>query len=707
MDTFHLLSTKMQRLVWELRWKKFSRIQDQAIPLIIQTQDDVILSSGTASGKTEAAFLPILSLVEDTAPSELNVLYVSPLKALINNQFERIEKLCSLSNIAVHRWHGDVNQSAKRAFVKNPTGVLQITPESIESLFLNRTSYLPTLFTHLRFIVIDEVHAFLDTERGVHLQSLISRILPFCNDHVRVIGLSATIGNPEGAKRWLCPTSPEHVQVVTADSGRRELLGYLMHFSGEGALLPVELYEDLRQVTRDQKALIFCNSRSRVEECTVFLNRLAEREGVGETYYAHHSSIDKKERERVEDILATTPYPKSVISTSTLELGIDIGNIDIAVQVDGTFTVSSLKQRLGRTGRRDNDPQVLQLYTTQVDSLVQSIAVMELLLEGWVEPNTGYSLPYDILVHQLISLCHQFNGLSYASLVDMVRLNRAFHELPTTAVEQLIQYLIKQDTLEQVRGSGEIIVGLEGEKILRRKDFYAVFMTPEEYHVVHGNREIGRLDKGVVLAEGNNIILAGRLWTITLIDEHHSKIHVSPAVDAKPPQYLGGGAHLHPRIPEMMWNILYSNKEFSYIDDEARDLLWATRQTYHLHQLTQAERVCWLIDGVPTLEAYTGSVIGRTLMWMLRFVGAPAATADPFGRIKFTKSCDVPGMIEDICTREWTQEDIVTVVRDQELFRSKFTPLMPLELVNSMHASHEFDILGTLDFLKSIRLRAL
>ncbi|MGE6960530.1 DEAD/DEAH box helicase [Bacillus thuringiensis] len=190
-SSFQMLSKTMQKKIWDMKWEKFTPVQNKTIPAIMESKKDVIVSSGTASGKTEAAFLPILSLIEKEAETQLKVLYISPLKALINNQFERIEKLCEHSYIPIHKWHGDVSQSQKNKFIKNPGGILQITPESVESLFINRTEHIRHLFEGLEFIVIDEIHSFIDTERGVQLRSLMSRIEQYTEQRPRIIGLSA------------------------------------------------------------------------------------------------------------------------------------------------------------------------------------------------------------------------------------------------------------------------------------------------------------------------------------------------------------------------------------------------------------------------------------------------------------------------------------------------------------------------------------
>ncbi|QOY35306.1 DEAD/DEAH box helicase [Anaerobacillus isosaccharinicus] len=708
--TFNLLSKNIQKKIWDMKWDRFTPIQDSTIPVIINSSRDVIVSSGTASGKTEAAFLPILSLVEKAAASELKVLYISPLKALINNQFERIEKLCEHTHIPIHKWHGDVSQSVKKKFLKEPAGILQITPESIESLFINRTEQIRVLFKGLDFVVIDEIHSFLNNDRGVHLRSLLSRIETIAQNRPRIIGLSATIDNFEFVKNWVNYTSPEEVEIVDEKVSEKQLLYYLMHFpekeDGEaGNKLEVSLFEDIRELTRNQKAIIFCNDRGSVEEVTVFLNRLAAREKVGETYYAHHSSIDKKEREYVEKTMMESKMPKTVVATSTLELGLDIGDVDIVIQLNSTFTVSSLKQRLGRSGRKRDARQMLQMYTTKRDSLFQSLAVMELALDKWIEPATGYAQPYDILFHQIISICTETNGITMSQLLERLERNHIFYQLNTTDVQLLINHMLEQDYLEMVKGPNELIVGLAGERILRSRDFYAVFITPEEYTVLEGVRKIGTLDKSTFLgSEGDNIILAGKLWTIKQIDTEKNKIYVLKAVNGKPPRYSSSGLKLHKKIGEKIMEILCDDHQFHYINQEAFDSLNDERKFYHDNQIKPGDRVIREEDGSFLLESFTGTVIAQTLGWLLRAIGFGAKIEDGLNRMRIEGplSTDVLNFIKK---EEWEEARLFPLITESELYNSKFSPYLPDELFWRIHAAHEIDIEGTIKYLNEFEFK--
>lgn len=706
MDTFKLLSENMQQRIWAMKWERFTPVQDRTIPLIMQTDSDIIVSANTASGKTEAAFLPIITKVEARAQAELKVLYISPLKALINNQFDRIERLCQNCEIKIYRWHGDVDQNQKNKLLKNPSGILQITPESLESLFINKTGHLLSLFQGIEFIVIDEIHSFLDSPRGAQLRSLLSRMYSYTRVRPRIIGLSATIRNFDLIKQWVNYNHPEEVEVVEASDEDKELQYSLLHFSaGKDGKLPLELFEDLRTVTRDYQSLIFCNSRGTVEETTVMLNRLAEKEGIQAGYFAHHSSIDKAEREYVEKKLATSKTPQSIICTSSLELGIDIGALDLVCQLDSTFTVSSLKQRIGRCGRKQEEAQFLQMYTTREDSLVQSIAVMELLLVGWIEPATGYAFPYDVAFHQIISLCQEYNGVTWSQLIHTLEKNAAFNKLPKNDMVSLIEHMVSTEMLEIVPGLNEYIVGLEGERLLRGKDFYSVFMAAIYYDVYCGMRKIGQLDKEVRFDIGENVILAGKLWTIKAMDTKKNKIFVQTAVNAKKPKYLSDPGKVDRKIAETMFEVLCSEEQFQYLDTKATECLAGARRKYSLYHVSENQRITWEMRDVLVFEPYVGTVICNTLIWLLRAVSGLDIKRRPsqIERIVLPKDVVFSDLIDKILSRVWEDEDLVMFIRENDWLVTKYSPYLTDKLQRKMHFNSEMDLKGALNYLVSYR----
>jgi ATP-dependent Lhr-like helicase len=703
-----MLSKKMQKKIWDMKWDSFTPIQDKTIPVIMNTDKDVIISSGTASGKTEAAFLPILSLIEESAKSALKVIYISPLKALINNQFQRINRLCSDLDISIYRWHGDIDQGKKNKLIKSPSGILQITPESIESILINRTEKAHILFKDVDFVIIDEIHSFIDRERGIQLRSLLYRMEHYCSKKLRIIGLSATIGDYNTVKRWINIKNVDNVEVIEAKDSNKDLYYYLMHTdTNKDGKIPLELFEDIRELTRESKAIIFCNSRGMVEETIVILNRLAQKEGINEAYLAHHSSIDKKEREYVEKTMVEANHPKSVVATSSLELGIDIGEIELVVQIDSTFTVSSLKQRLGRSGRKKTSNQMLQLYTTSSDSLLQSLSVMELLKENWIEGSHSYALPYDILFHQIISLCNETNGIVLEDLLNKIASISIFQELPEDKIRYLIKHMAEKDYLEIIRGKNEYIVGLGGERLLRSKEFYSVFMTPEEYVVQHGNKPIGKIDKRFMINEGDNIILAGKLWTIISIDTKRNKVYVNYAANAKPPKYFGSGLKLDSKILEKIMEILCSETEFNYINEDGDLLLKDLRKAYRFNGIDSKERVIWIDREEMVFETFTGTKVFRTLVWMLRAMGTNVKIHDALGRISIESAFSILDVLNKIKAKNWEPIELLQYTKDDEVFVSKYLEYLPEDLQIEMHIAHEVDIAGVKEFLDRYKIRVI
>ena len=476
-----------------------------------------------------------------------------------------------------------------------------------------------------------------------------------------------------------------------------------MHFNVEkNFTMPIQFYEDVRELTRNMKTIIFCNTRGTVEEMTVMLNRLAKREGVEKMYYPYHSSIDKGEREFVEKKMIESCNPKTVIATSSLELGIDIGDLELVIQVDTTNTVSSLKQRLGRAGRKKDEEQYLQLYTSSNASLLQSIAVMELQLEKWVEPLDGYKVPYDILFHQILSICCEKNGITKEQLLSDINENKIFNSLILDHIVKLIDYMIESDYLECIKDSNELIVGIEGEKILRSKEFYGVFMAPIEYEVINVNKRIGSLQKDISIKQGTNVILAGKLWTVEEVNDAKKKIYVSKALNAKAPHFTSGSIKINKVIGYKMMSILCNDKKFNYIDKNAEVALEDMRMPYKMLKIDPRKRVIWQYDDKIIFATFTGTIIYRTIAYMLRVLGMNIEYIDLIGNITIKKDSesDIIKIIENMKNRKWNINEILAVTRTDELFVSKYSKYLPQELKILMHIEHEIDLDGAISYLK-------
>ena len=624
--SFELLSEPVRRYIRDQRWDELRPIQHAAISKILSTNDNYILASRTASGKTEAAFLPILSKT-DFDEAGVQVLYVSPLKALINDQFVRVEELCKYLDVPVTKWHGEANQSAKTRLIKQPRGIVLITPESLEAMHVNKPFNVRHLFGNLKFVVIDEIHSFIGTDRGTQLKSIISRLQSQTKIPFRIIGLSATIGDYDEAKRF---TGNATGTKVLLDRSPKEVEAQFRYFEGANNELPLELVKDLYLETENNKVLIFPNSRGRVEEVAVKLKKISDRVKGHPNYFSHHSSVDKDVREYVEFFAKNSRGQNFAIAcTSTLELGIDIGTVDEVIQIDATNSISSLIQRLGRSGRRDSEKSRLVLYATKPWSFLQSLACWSLYQDGFIEPPETILRPFDILVHQALSITKGYSGIDIKSLVSQLKLNCAFEEISTSDIGEIIEYLIECDLFEKLRN--EIIIGIEGEKIVNSRYFYSVFITEDNFKVLSSGSPIGDIPFSPQIIEGENLLLAARIWKIIHVDFDAKRIHVIKAADGKKPAFSGGVAGVHGSVRQKIMELLYSDEEFDVLDKTSVAELRKVRKEFAAFQIRdfQTERPLRIKDSSVELFTFAGTKINNTIYLLLNLAGFECKLDNP------------------------------------------------------------------------------
>ncbi|MBR5005765.1 MAG: DEAD/DEAH box helicase, partial [Clostridia bacterium] len=379
MNVFERYAPFIQDYIYRSGWQTLRGVQNAAGEAIFGTDKNVLLTASTASGKTEAAFFPILTLLDENPSRTVGVLYIAPLKALINDQFGRLNELCEEAGIDVSRWHGDVAQSRKRKLLKKPSGILQITPESLESLLINKHAEIPSLFGDLRFIVIDEIHSLLRADRGLQTFCLIERLTKLAGCDPRRVGLSATIGNPEEAGKFLAAGSGRETVIPEFDRGKEVWRLSMEHFynsapqadEGRTVTLPVPAAEKPSDIappaadpgigyifehTAGRKCLVFTNSREECETVCQSLRHYCEVKREPDRFLIHHGNLSASYRESAEEEMKDDDSLLSVCATATLELGIDIGRLERAFQIDAPFTVSGFLQRMGRTGRRGDPP---------------------------------------------------------------------------------------------------------------------------------------------------------------------------------------------------------------------------------------------------------------------------------------------------------------------------------------------------------------
>ena len=616
--SFDLLSEPIRKYVRDKRWEQLRPIQNAAISKILTSDDNYILASRTASGKTEAAFLPILSKVNFN-DSGIQVLYISPLIALINDQFYRIEELCKYLDVTVTKWHGEANKTLKDKIIKQPNGIILITPESLEAMFVNKPFNVKQLFSNLKYVVIDEIHSFIGTDRGTQLKSILSRLQNVNAKPFSIVGLSATIGDYNEAKKF---TGNELKTKVLLDRTAKEINAQFRYFKNENEELPLELLKDLYLETKDNKVLIFPNSRGRAEEVAVKLKKISERVKGHPNYFSHHSSVDREVREYVEYFAKNNNRQNFCIScTSTLELGIDIGTVDEVVQIDATHSIASLIQRVGRSGRKEGENSNLFLYATNQWSLLQSLACWLLYKEGFIEPPLSTEKPYDILVHQALSITKGHSGIKLTDLTKQLKENFTFNQIEVSEIEEILNHLIEIDFLEKLQH--EVIIGVEGEKIVNSRDFYSVFKTEENFKVVNAGNTIGEIHFSPQIREDENILLSAKIWKIKFVDFQSKKIEVSPTKDGKKPMFFGGGAAIHPRIREKMFEILYSKNEYEVLDQPSSEEIEAMRKDFSVFNIQnlQVDRPLLTTEKHLQLYTFTGTRINRTIQLLLNVAG--------------------------------------------------------------------------------------
>ncbi|MCR5486383.1 MAG: DEAD/DEAH box helicase [Lachnospiraceae bacterium] len=596
MSAYERYAPFIQDFIYRSGWEDLRGIQTAAADAIFHTEENVLLSASTASGKTEAAFFPILTLFSEDPPSSVGAIYIGPLKALINDQFERLNALCEEEGIPVWHWHGDAPRSHKEKMMKNPSGILQITPESLEAMLLHRHSAISRLFGDLRFIVIDEIHSLLRSDRGAQTLCLIERLSRMAGVNPRRIGLSATIGDPEEAGRVLAHGTGRDTLIPRFEAPAQSWRLGVEHFykaaseeNGEnGEKLNVDpglgyIYRN----TRGRKCLIFCNSREESEAVTSTLRHYCEEAGEPDRFLIHHGNLSAAYRLTAEDAMKDDDVLMSTVTTATLELGIDIGRLELAFQLDAPFTVSSFLQRMGRTGRR-GQPQEMHFVVREDPpmeramlpeslpwTLIQAISLIQLYVEEkWVEPPRPPKYPYSLLYHQTMSILASGGELTGAALAGRVLTLTPFRQISQEDYRVLLLHLIESDQIQRTERDG-LIVGLAGERIINNYKFYAVFQENEEYTVRSDSQEIGTIVKPP--PPGEKIAIAGLVWTVDEVDHKRHTVYCQPVKGTVPAYFGDCPGDIHTRILERMKQVLKEDKGYPYLSGNAKARLQQAR----------------------------------------------------------------------------------------------------------------------------------
>lgn len=591
----------VQNFIYANGWQQLRPVQTEAARVLFDTDDNLILSSDTASGKTEAVFFPIITMLEGQVSNSVDVLYIAPLKSLINDQFYRIEGLLADSGIPVTHWHGDVSQSHKRKFIEEPRGVLQITPESLESMLMNRKSDLFRIFGGLKFVIVDEIHTLMSADRGNQVICQLDRLSAFLGFSPRRIGLSATIGDMSSACRWLGGNSGRNTQAPIFADGKNKISLALEHFyiqdqttsHGENQLESPEKkvmldagYEYIYDVSRPKKSLIFSNSREETEFVCATMHQISELRGDDDIYFIHHGNLSASIREEAEEKLKSDE-PCVACATVTMELGIDIGRLERVIQVGSPSKVSSFLQRLGRSGRRGAPPEMFMVFREENPlpdtplpqlipwDLLRGIAVIQLYIEEkFIEPQYPKRLPLSLLFQQTLSILSSSGELTPKALAQRVLMLSPFCQVEREDYRELIVDMAKKDFL-QMSEDGGLLVGLKGERLTNSFKFYAVFKDSEDYSVKCESEEIGTISSPVPV--GDRFALAGRVWEVEELDLARKLIYVKSVPGKMEIEWPGDYGEVHTKILERMLKVLQEDTVYPYLKPNARLRLDAAR----------------------------------------------------------------------------------------------------------------------------------
>ena len=676
----HLHPALQHHIVNSLGWSGLRPLQEQSISSILHG-DHALLIAPTAGGKTEAAILPLLSRMLQNEWSGLSVLYLCPIKALLNNLQERLAFYSHLVGRRCAVWHGDIKEGERKAIRKEPPDILLTTPESLEAILISsRTEHLE-FFSGLQAVVVDEIHAFAGDDRGWHLIAVLERIARCAGRDIQRIGLSATVGNPDHLVEWLSGKSAGKRVVLNPPSSKAQDADVQLDYVGslENAATVIS------RLHRGEKRLVFCDSRARVEKLANLL-----RQNSIDTYVSH-SSLSADERRRAE-LAFSEARDCVIVATSALELGIDVGDLDRVIQIDAPATVSSFLQRMGRTGRRPNSQRNCLFLATTEPALLQAAALLYLWERGFVEPVEPPPKPYHLLAQQVLALLLQERANDMHSLISWLASLPPFREIGDKGVGSLLKFMLEAEILTQDQGI--LWFGPEGEKTYGFRNFInlsSIFDTPPMFSVRHGRADLGFIDE-IAFHRSNRaqvLLLSGRSWLVQCIDWKRRIVHVEPTHLQGRSQWSGAGPILSYPMCQGIRALLARDQD---------DLRWSKRTIEAMGSL-RAE-FAWACDdgtmlirrdGFIEMWTFAGMLVNNTLALLIQ--SATGSKASPQNLQIRIESNDMSAITD--CLGDTSEEHLRAAVNRQlatlQWTEPKFCECLPDEAIHELYISRFTD----------------
>jgi ATP-dependent Lhr-like helicase len=727
-DEHEKLDIRVQRWIFQQGWSGLREIQSLAIEPILSAQTDVLISASTAAGKTEAFFLPAISAIAEQQEG-VGILYISPLKALINDQDRRLESLSDLLDMPVTPWHGDSPQGKKNKLKTSPAGIVLITPESLESLLIRDAGWVKSAFSLLRYVVIDEFHAFLGSERGHHLLSLLHRLehlLGRLKSPIPRVALSATLGEIEKVPLALRPNQSLPCKIIRDTNAvstlKVQVKGYVNPAQvdiEEPIDAEYKICQDLFKFCRGGNHLVFANSRNRTESIAATLSDMCDQQHVPNEFFPHHGSLSKELRESLEKRLQQEQYPTTAVCTMTLELGIDIGKVNSVVQVTAPHSVSSLRQRMGRSGRRGG-ASILRMLIAEDEltkdsnpidklrlELIQSLAMIRLLISSkWYEPADTSLYHFSTLLHQILAVIAQWGGIRADQLYNLLCKEGPFQNVSAADYKAILLHMGGSELITQL-GSGELVLGVLGERITGHYSFYAVFKTPEEFRIVSGTKSLGTLPVDSLVLVGQHIIFGGKRWIVKDIDSDKKTIYVERAKGGKPPKFGGSGMSVHDVVRQEMFKILsdgdyridVAGQKIDFADANARELFLESVAFFNEAELRQNSLLQYGNDVY--IFTWHGDKVVNTIAALLIMNGYEAGVYAGVIEVSKTSLSDIAALLRSISMRELpTAAELADSVLEKRV--DKFDEFLPEKIVSLGYGAKAFDVNDAQYWLKKL-----
>ena len=692
-EAYSLLQRELRFYIHEKGWPSLTKIQDASIKAFFKTENNLILSAATAQGKTEAAFLPAISKVS-TWESGIKILYISPLIALINDQFQRINDMCLDMDIPITSWHGEASKSKKDTLIENPRGIVLITPESIEAMLSGKPDTAKRILEDVEYIIVDEIHSFLAGNRGLQLKSLLERILRYTYDPPKMIGLSATIGdsNYDLAKSFF--NNGRDTNIIL-DRSSNELEVTYDYYPADK--ISLDAVKKIHEYAKEGPMLVFPNARDKVETLAVELARDIKESGDNIPVFAHHSSVSKNRRQEIENFAKDRRQQNFIITaTSTLELGIDIGGVASVCQYGPSHSVLSIAQRLGRSGRKSGKSVLHQISSNPWD-LLESLASISLFEDGILDKIDETHKNYDVFAHQVLSTLLENFGLSHEEYNYLNKSLTSFSDISDDEFAEISHHMLEEGYIEIL--DNEVITGTKLESLMRMGNFYNQFISTQVYKVYNDKGMIGEIDIRPDIQVDTNIYLAGSIWRIEKILSKNKKILVEPASAGKAPRFTGqGDQDVSDAIRGRMKMILEYPDMFSY-GEEINEILEDLREEY-----TNDDYLFVASKDTISIRTFKNSKINRTLAIMLNII----SNSTKYQNFEVDSTVTGPDLIyyfDELRMNQINKEQVLRFLKGNEglvdglLASNKYMVLVPRDLKIQYIINNRLDLEGTYAYL--------